>query len=217
MRGINMNNKKKIIPAIIAKTQDELDVLLSKVINLVEIAQLDIMDEKFVPNTSLFFDFKLPETSCTFEAHLMIKKPEVWIENNWQKVDTILVHYESCNNPKSIISDVKNKGKIIGFVLNPETSIEKLSSFIDDIDQVLIMTVNPGFYGSPFLPEMLDKIRELRNLKPDLNIEVDGGITDKTIDLVDKAGANMFVSGSYIMKSKNVEDSINNLKKRLSS
>jgi ribulose-phosphate 3-epimerase len=101
--------------------------------------------------------------------------------------------------------------------LNPETSIEKISSFIDDIDQVLIMTVNPGFYGSPFLPEMLDKIRELRNLKPDLNIEVDGGITDKTIDLVDKAGANMFVSGSYIMKSKNVEDSINNLKKRLSS
>ena len=212
-----MNNKKKIIPAIIAKTQDELDVLLSKVINIVEIAQLDIMDEKFVPNTSLFFDFKLPETSCTFEAHLMIEKPEVWIENNWQKVDTILVHYESCNNPKSIISDVKSKGKIIGFVLNPETSIEKLSSFIDDIDQVLIMTVNPGFYGSPFLPEMLDKIRELRNLKPDLNIEVDGGITDKTIDLVDKAGANMFVSGSYIMKSKNVEDSINKLKKRLSS
>lgn len=212
-----MNNKKKIIPAIIAKTQDELDVLLSKVINIVEIAQLDIMDEKFVPNTSLFFDFKLPETSCTFEAHLMIEKPEVWIENNLQKVDTILVHYESCNNPKSIISDVKNKRKRIGFVLNPETSIEKLSSFIEDIDQVLIMTVNPGFYGSPFLPEMLDKIRELRNLKPDLNIEVDGGITDKTIDLVDKAGANMFVSGSYIMKSKNVEDSINNLKKRLSS
>jgi ribulose-phosphate 3-epimerase len=212
-----MNNKKKIIPAIIAKTQDELDVLLSKVINIVEIAQLDIMDEKFVPNTSLFFDFKLPETSCTFEAHLMIEKPEVWIENNWQKVDTILVHYESCNNPKSIISDVKNKSKRIGFVLNPETSIEKLSSFIEDIDQVLIMTVNPGFYGSPFLPEMLDKIRDLRNLKPDLNIEVDGGITDKTIDLADKAGANMFVSGSYIMKSKNVEDSINNLKKRLSS
>lgn len=212
-----MNNKKKIIPALIAKTQEELDVLLSKVINIVEIAQLDIMDEKFVPNTSLFFDFELPETSCIFEAHLMIEKPEVWIRNNWQKVDTILVHYESCNNPRDIISDVKNKGKKIGFVLNPETPIEKLSSFIDDIDQVLIMTVNPGFYGSPFLPEMLDKIRELRNLKPDLDIEVDGGITDKTIDLVDEAGANMFVSGSYIMKSKNVEDSINNLKKRLSS
>jgi ribulose-phosphate 3-epimerase len=207
-----MNNEKKIIPAIISKTQVELDELLSKVIDLVEIAQLDIMDEKFVPNRSLFFDFKLPETSCIFEAHLMVEKPEKWIENNWKKVDTILVHYESCNNPKSIISDIKNKGKKIGFVLNPETPIENLSSFIDDIDQVLIMTVNPGFYGSPFLHEMLDKIKELRNLRPELDIEVDGGITDKTIGLVDKAGANLFVSGSYIMKSKNVKNSINNLK-----
>ena len=208
-----MKNKKKIIPAIIAKSQEELDELLSKVTDIVEIAQLDVMDEKFVPNTSLFFDFKLPKTSCLFEAHLMIEEPEIWIENNWQKVDTILVHYESCNDPKSIISNVKNKGKKVGFVLNPETSIQNLSDFIDDIDQVLIMTVNPGFYGSPFLPEMLDKITELRNMKPDLDIEVDGGVTDKTISLVDKAGANMFVSGSYIMKAKSVGYSINSLKK----
>lgn len=210
-----MNTEKKIIPAIIAKTQEELDELLLKVIDIVEIAQLDIMDEKFVPNTSLFFDFKLPETSCLFEAHLMIKNPEKWVEKNWQKVDTILVHYESCDNPENIISEVKNKSKKIGFVLNPETPTKNLTSFIDDIDQVLIMTVNPGFYGSPFLPEMLDKVRELRNLKPNLDIEVDGGVTDKTIGLVDKAGANLFVSGSYIMKAKNVKDSINNLKKHL--
>lgn len=203
---------KTIIPAIIAKSQEELDKALSKVTDIVEIAQLDVMDNKFVPNTSLFFDFKVTKTSCLFEAHLMMEDPESWIENNWQKVDTILVHYESCSDPKSIISKVKNKGKKVGFVLNPETSIQNLSDFIDDIDQVLIMTVNPGFYGSPFLPEMLDKITELRNLKPDLDIEVDGGVTDKTISLVDKAGANMFVSGSYIMKAKNVEESINSLK-----
>ena len=75
------------------------------------------------------------------------------------------------------------------------------------------MTVNPGFYGSPFLPEMLEKISKLRSLAPDLNIEVDGGVTDKTIDLVNKAGANMFVSGSYIVKSNNVKNSIEVLKK----
>ena len=111
-----MNIEKKIIPAIIAKKQEELDELLSKVINVVEIAQLDIMDNEFVPNTSLFFDFKLPETSCIFEAHLMIANPKKWIEDNWEKVDTILVHYESCKNPEGIISLVKNKGKKIGFV-----------------------------------------------------------------------------------------------------
>ena len=208
-----MSNKKEIIPAIIAKTQDELDNLIDKLGVLVETAQLDIMDNRFVPNISLFFNFKLPKSSLKFEAHLMIEDPEIWIEKNYQKVDTILIHYESCNNPKKIIDEVKKRKKRVGFVLNPETPIKNILGFIDDIDQVLIMTVNPGFYGSPFLPEMLDKIRELRDIKPNIDIEVDGGITDKTIDLVNKAGANMFVSGSYIMKSDNVRKSIYNLKK----
>ena len=208
-----MNKKKEIIPAIIAKTQDELDYLLEKLGDLVEIAQLDIMDNKFVPNTSLFFNFTLPKSSLKYEAHLMIENPEVWIEKNYHKVDTILIHYESCNNPKKIIADVKNRNKRVGFVLNPETPAKKIFDFIDDIDQVLIMTVKPGFYGSPFLPEMLNKIKELRDKKPNLDIEVDGGITDRTIDLVNNAGANLFVSGSYIMKSDNVSKSIDILKK----
>ena len=75
------------------------------------------------------------------------------------------------------------------------------------------MTVNPGFYGSPFLPEMLDKIKKLSKKGPNLDIEVDGGVTDKTISLVDKAGANMFVSGSYIVKSDDVKNAVDNLKK----
>jgi ribulose-phosphate 3-epimerase len=98
-------------------------------------------------------------------------------------------------------------------VLNPETPISKIENYLNQLDQVLIMTVNPGFYGSPFLPEMIKKISDLRKIKPDLDIEVDGGIVPNTIGLVNRAGANMFVSGSYIVKSKNVEDSIFNLKK----
>ena len=204
---------KKIVPAIIAKNQNELNERLLKVKKYVDLVQLDVMDNKFVPNTSLFFDFSLPKTKCQFEAHLMVQDPEDWIEKYGYKVDTVLVHYESCNNPKKMIEQVKTDGKKIGFVLNPETPISKLTGFLNDIDQVLIMTVNPGFYGSPFLPEMLQKISDLRILKPKLDIEVDGGITDKTIGLVDKAGANMFVSGSYIVKSDNAEEAINSLKK----
>ncbi|UCF13638.1 MAG: ribulose-phosphate 3-epimerase [Thermoplasmatales archaeon] len=203
---------KKIVPAIIAKNQNELNERLSKVIKYVDLVQLDVMDNRFVPNTSLFFDFSLSKTKCQFETHLMVQNPEDWIERNGNKVDTVLVHYESCNNPKKIIEQVKTAGKKIGFVLNPKTPISKLTGFLNDIDQVLIMTVNPGFYGSPFLPEMLEKISNLRKLKPKLDIEVDGGITDKTIGLVDKVGANMFVSGSYIVKSDNVEEAINSLK-----
>jgi len=204
---------KKIVPAIIAKNQNELNERLLKVKKYVDLVQLDVMDNKFVPNTSLFFDFFLPKTKCQFEAHLMVQDPEDWIEKYGYKVDTVLVHYESCNNPKKMIEQVKTDGKKIGFVLNPETPISKLTGFLNDIDQVLIMTVNPGFYGSPFLSEMLQKISDLRILKPRLDIEVDGGITNKTISFVDKAGANMFVSGSYIVKSDNVEEAINSLKK----
>jgi ribulose-phosphate 3-epimerase len=203
---------KKIIPAIIAKDQKELNEKLSRVIDYVDVIQLDVMDNKFVPNTSLFFDFFLTRANCHYEAHLMVQDPQGWIDKNIEKIDTVLVHFESKYNPETIIDNVKRHGKRFGFVLNPETSVQKIKRYIDDIDQVLVMTVNPGFYGSPFLPEMLEKISKLRKLKPEMDIEVDGGITDKTIGFVDKAGANMFVSGSYIVKSDNVEQSVKNLK-----
>ena len=204
---------KKIIPAIIAKTQKELAERIRLVEDFVDLIQLDIMDGKFVPNDSINFNFELPKINSFFEAHLMIEKPEKWIEKNYRKADTFLVHYESCYDPSEIIKLVKNNNKRVGFVLNPETSIDKIEKYIYKIDQVLIMTVKPGFYGSPFLHEMLDKISDLRKKSPDLDIDVDGGITDKTIGLVNKAGANMFVSGSYIVKSKNVENAIDSLKK----
>jgi ribulose-phosphate 3-epimerase len=207
-----MSLEKKIIPAVIAQNQDELDKLIEKVADLVDVIQLDIMDGKFVQNKSIDFDFKLPVTNCKFEAHLMVNDPEIWINEHASKVDTILVHYESITDPMTVIYQVKDKNKKFGFVLNPETPISKIENYLDYLDQVLIMTVNPGFYGSPFLPDMLEKIFELRKIKPELNIEVDGGITPETVNEVYKAGANMFVSGSYIVKSENVNEVINKLK-----
>jgi ribulose-phosphate 3-epimerase len=208
--------KKEIIPAIIAKNQKEFEENIKKVAGFVNIIQLDFMDNKFVLNNSIDFDFKIPKTNCKFEAHLMIENPEEWIEKNYKKVDIILVHFESAKQPKKIIDLVKNKNKKIGFVLNPETSIEKIKKYLDEIDQVLIMTVNPGFYGSPFLPYMIEKIKDLRKLKPYLNIEVDGGITPETISSADRAGANLFVSGSFIVKSEDIKQAINKLKIKLS-
>lgn len=205
--------KKMIIPAIIAKSQEEFENNINKVKNYVDVIQLDFMDGDFVPNTSIDFDFELPNSNCIFEAHLMIADPVKWINKHHEKVDTILAHFESCKNPKKVIDLVRRKNKKIGFVLNPETPLSAIEKYLDKIDQVLIMTVNPGFYGSPFLPEMLDKISDLRELKPKIDIEVDGGVTDKTIGLVDNAGANMFVSGSYIVKSDNVKQAVENLNK----
>jgi len=204
---------KMIIPAIIAKNQNELEERINKVEKFFKLIQIDIMDGNFVPNHSIDFDFKLPKTKCKSEAHLMVSDPLKWIKNNYYKVDMVLAHFESLKKPQEVIDLAKKKDKKIGFVLNPETDIDKIQNYLDQLDQVLIMTVNPGFYGSSFLPEMLDKISRLRKLKPDLNIEVDGGINDKTLGLVDKAGANMFVSGSYIVKSDNVEKALESLEK----
>lgn len=196
---------------MIAKTQEELTNNIEKTISFVDRIQLDIMDNIFVPNTSLFFDFKLPDTPCHYEAHLMVQDPMSWIKNHIDKVQTILVHYESDFDMDEIISYVKDHNKNVGFVLNPETSIDVLHDVLDRIDQVLIMTVKPGFYGSPFIPEMTEKIKKLRTLMPDIDIEVDGGVTPDTISLVADAGANLFVSGSYIIKAENPSSSIETL------
>lgn len=204
--------KKMIIPAIIAKNEEELKTRILKVKDYVELIQLDFMDGRFVPNESINFDFKVPETNCKFEAHLMIENPDLWIEKNHKKVDTVLVHFESLKDPKKTIDLIKKYDKKAGFVLNPETEIDEIKDYIEDLGQILIMTVKPGFYGSKFLPEMEEKIKKLRKIAPDIDIEVDGGISDKTIEIVNKAGANMFVSGSYIVKSDDVKKRVDTLK-----
>jgi len=201
--------KKIIVPAIIAKSQKELTARIEKVRHYVRLLQLDIMDGRFVPNHSLDFELELPR-GVEFEAHLMINNPEDWIDKNRKKVHTILAHIESCKDPGAIIELLKGE-KRIGFVLNPETRLESIERYLDQIDQVLIMTVHPGFYGSKFLPEALDKVRNLREMRPDLDIEVDGGISPDTIERADEAGANLFVSGSYIVNSDDVKGAVKKL------
>lgn len=198
-----------IVPALIAKSQDELDERLNRVKQHATLFQLDVMDGMFVPNRSLDFDFTVPK-DLAFEAHLMIHNPGDWIEKHGEKVQTILPHIESCQDPEGIIRRWRGKKKV-GFVLNPETPLKIIEHMLDRIDQVLVMTVHPGFYGSPFLPETLDKVRELRALKPDLPIEVDGGITPETIRAAHEAGANIFVSGSYIVKAEDVKGAVSTL------
>lgn len=202
----------KIIPAIIAKSQQELEEKINLVKDFTDLIQLDIMDGIFVPNESLNFDFQLPETNCNFEAHLMVENPDDWVRKNWQKVNAILIPIETCGNPADLIGFLKGK-KSAGFALNPETPLEKIKEYLNQIDQVLIMTVNPGFYGSKFLPETLDKVGELRKLKPEMDVEVDGGVNPETIGKACEAGVNLFVSGSYIMNSENPKEAIEILKK----
>lgn len=202
--------KKIILPSIIANSQKDLDERINNVKNSSGTFHLDIMDGKFVKNKSLMFDFKVLKRK-KYQAHLMVRNPVPWINKNEKKVKMIIFHPEPFKNNKKIleiIDLIKSKRRKIGLAINPGTSIEKIRPYLEHIDLVLIMTVNPGKYGSKFLPQTLKKVKQLKKIKPSLNIEVDGGINNKTIKKASNAGASIFVSGSYIQKSDNPKETI---------
>ena len=209
---------KQIIPSLIAKSQKELEKRFDRVKNCSKVFHLDIMDGKFVKNKSLSFDFKLPKKQFKYEAHLMIKKPEKWIKKNWKKSNLIIFHVESLKNEaevKNLIKLIKSKRKKVGISINPKTKIKKIINYLNLIDRVLVMTVVPGRYGAKFLPDVLKKVKEIKKLKPKLNVEIDGSVNLKTINRASNSGANLFVVGSFLQESKNPKKAIGNLKKRI--
>jgi ribulose-phosphate 3-epimerase len=206
---------KLIVPSIIAGSQQELDKRLIRLQGVDSVMQLDVMDGIFVGSRSLDFDFILPEGR--FEAHLMVSNPEAWAGLKSDKVDTVLAHIESCQDPDELIRTVRKKDRKVGFALRPETPIDIIKPYLKIIDQVLVLTVDPGMYGAEFIPETLEKVRQIRALSPDIDIEVDGGITPETIALAADAGANIFVSGSFIMDSDDPAAAIAALRKEVES
>jgi ribulose-phosphate 3-epimerase len=201
-----------VVPAIITDSQKELDQMLIRVIGKVKRVQLDIMDGEFVPNTSLNFDFKLPE-GIEYEAHLMIMDPLEWIKRNAHKVDLITAHIETLQDIDFTIEYVKEQGVKINLALVPKTPIESITPYLKKIDGLLIMTVDPGSYciNKEFNPEPLEKIRELRKVDQSIPIEVDGCMNPENVKLARESGANIFASGSYILKSENIDEALMDL------
>jgi len=205
----------EIIPTILVKSFKEIKERIRKVENYVNWAQLDIMDGKFVNNETWndSNDLKNFKTRAKLEAHLMIEKPEQKIDDWLENVDRVIVHYEASNNIEDLIKKAKDKGKQIGLAINPETSIEAVNPFLKDLDLVLCMTVQPGWGGQEFKDEVLSKIETLRMTWPDGNIEVDGGINPETSKKAINAGVNLICAGTYIFKSKDIKQAIENLKR----
>ena len=209
---------KQIIPSLIAKTQKELEKRFDRIKNYSKVFHLDIMDGKFVKNKSLFFDFTLPKKRFKYEAHLMVKNPELWVKKHWKKSNLIIFHIESLKNGaevKNLIKLIKSKRKKVGICINPKTKIKKIINYLNLIDRVLVMTVTPGKYGGKFLPDTLKKVKYIKKLKPKLDIEIDGSVNLKTINRASNSGANSFVVGSILQKSKNPKKAIDDLKKRI--
>jgi len=201
-----------IIPTIVANSQKELEKRIRKVKKHSKWVQLDAVDGKFADNKSFDFDFKLPK-GLKYELHLMVDKPEEWIEKHGDKVDKIIFHIEPVRDIGKVIKLVKEKKKKVGLALKPRTRIDRIKKYLKKVDQVLILTVNPGFYGSKFLSFPLGKIPRIKQIDSKVKIEVDGGMKPDTIGLARKAGADYFCVGSFLQKSKNIKKAMEKLKK----
>lgn len=186
-----------------------------------DLFHIDIMDGHFVPNMS--FSPSVVEgmnrvTDKPLDVHLMIDNPEEYIKPVVEAgADTVLVHAESTHHTYRSIQMIKQLGAKAGIVVNPGTALENVKELFPIIDQILVMTVNPGFGGQEFLPGMTKKIQRLDQLRQtsatnDFQIEVDGGINDETITKCADAGADIFVAGSYLFGSDDFEGRINKLK-----
>lgn len=212
----------KISPSILSADFSNIREDIKKVEDAgVDLLHIDVMDGAFVPNITfgqvVIKDFR-KITKIPFDVHLMIEKPERFIEDFVKAgADIITVHYESTVHVHRAIQLIKSYGIKAGIALNPATPIECVKHLLDDVDMVLIMTVNPGFGGQKFIEATKDKIKQLRTLiderNLDIDIEVDGGIKEDNIAEVFKCGANVFVAGSAVFNSKDINSTIKNFRR----
>ena len=176
---------------------------------------MDVMDGVFVPNISFGFPIlNAVGKVCKkpMDVHFMIVHPENYIQQTADSGAAIMnVHYEACIHLHRTLQAIRSAGMKAGVTLNPSTPVNVLEDIIGDIDIVQLMSVNPGFGGQKFIEDMTEKIRELRKINKDIDIEVDGGINAETAKKVKEAGANILVAGSYVF-SGNYKEKIESLK-----
>ena len=187
-----------------------------------DMIHVDVMDGHFVPNLTIgppVIKALRKHCSLKFDVHLMISPVHKYIEAYADAgADIITIHPEATQNLRESIKTIKDLKKKVGVSLNPESKIELITEFLDQVDLVLIMSVNPGFGGQKFMPEVLDKIKQLKKIQQDkdlnFDIEIDGGINFENCKIAIDAGANILVSGTTVFKSNggDIKKNINLLK-----
>ncbi len=213
----------KIAPSILSADYANFESELKKLeATGAEYVHIDIMDGHFVPNISFgagVVASMRPHSRLVFDCHLMVSNPEHHIEDFARAgADIISIHAEATPHIHGALQKIRAAGVKASVVINPGTPVEVVKNVLNLVDQVLVMTVNPGFGGQAFLPETMDKVRELVILREvnqlDFDIEVDGGIDDENIGIAKEAGANVFVAGSYVFKG-DVAHQVQTLKEAL--
>jgi len=204
--------KIKISPSILSADFSQLGKEIKRLEEAgADLIHVDVMDGHFVPNLTIGPPvIKALKKNCSikFDVHLMISPVHKYIESYSDAgADIITIHPEATEDLSASINKIRELKKKVGLSLNPETKVSVIKNYLSRIDLVLIMSVKPGFGGQKFMPEVLDKIKELKNIQKDkdidFDIEIDGGINFENAKIAIEAGANILVSGTTIFKSNN--------------
>ncbi|MGT2774694.1 ribulose-phosphate 3-epimerase [Streptococcus hyovaginalis] len=211
----------KIAPSILAADYANFASELKRIEETsAEYVHIDIMDGQFVPNISFGADVVASmrkHSKLVFDIHLMVVNPERFVDAYAQAgADIMTIHTESTLHIHGALQKIKASGMKAGVVINPGTPVEQLIPVLDLVDQVLIMTVNPGFGGQAFIPECLEKVSRVAEWRDQkgltFDIEVDGGVDNQTIKACADAGANVFVAGSYVFKTSDLVSQVETLR-----
>jgi len=212
--------KIKLAPSILSADFSKINDEIRQVEKYSDLIHVDIMDGIFVPPTTVDSNFvRKIKTKVPLDVHLMVHEPgDSYIKGFiGAGAYSITIHEEACKNPERQINFIKMNKIRAAISIKPKTPLEKIKKYLDMVDMVLIMTVEPGWAGQKFMAETMPKIKELRKLKPKLDIEVDGGINPMTIRAAYDEGANVFVAGNAIFGQKDRVKAINDMLNSLRS
>jgi ribulose-phosphate 3-epimerase len=204
----------EIIPSILSQTKEDFDERIKKIQPFVTRVHLDIADGEFVPNKTIagYTELLQINTPLEFDVHLMVKMPASQV-HEWlkTKVDRIIFHVETNHVLKEMAEVIHLNGKKFGLAINPDTNVEILEEHLEHADFIHFLSVQPGFYGGEFIPQVISKISMFHEQHPEMPIMVDGGVTPENATQLVMAGASMLVSGSYIWNSSDIKSAIDKL------
>lgn len=204
----------KIAPSILSADFGDLNREIAEVEPYSDLIHVDVMDGHFVSNITIGPTVvKWIKSSKPLDVHLMIENPEDYIDDFAKAgASSLTVHAEASDDLPTLVRAVKALGVKAAVSIRPKTAVHALREVIDLLDMVLVMTVEPGFAGQEFMEDMMSKVKEIRETRADLDIQVDGGINEETAKVAVAAGANVLVAGSYIFKSENRIKAIESLR-----